>query len=340
MDFSHLADTLYFSTFIDSVEEKRLLLPDSLYLGEAAQVYFEENHIWVVDWRQNCIFRFDSEGCFMNCIYRLGEGPEEYQRINKLWVQDDKLYIHDNKGLKVNVYTVDGELRESIRCEHPFSDIEPLADDTFLCYTADYIHEHPTGLWFMDRHGKHKASLLSYDQPFPAVSHLWKFFYRTPDGGIGLFASGTDCFYAWTKDTLNTLACIDCVQPTPASLQGISSCWEVKEDFYTLPWFVDGSRWLFMCYAHFKGNEAYYALHSKEKGETLIYQSISVDVGRGKLLGSPVCSNRPDCLVTLSTNEDLSMIYEMMGNDEAAKQVEATLSSLWMKIYHFKKRTT
>lgn len=331
LDFTELSDTLFLSSFVDSVEEKSLVLPDSLFLGEAVQVYLNDTNIFVVDWRQNSIYRFDVNGQFLNCINRLGEGPEEYLCLNKMWVYNDVLCVHDSKGLKVNFYTLEGDFKGSLKCENHFSDIEMLSDDSFLCFTPIYIYDNPTGLWLMDRQGKFKSSLFSYDYSFPSISILWNYFYRTSNGNLGVFSPGNDSFFLFANDTIAMSAIVDCVQHTSASFAGTSSCWDVKEDFYNLPWFIDGNKWLFMCYSHFKGNEAYYVLYSKSERKSQIYKFISVDVGKGNLLGHPVCSNKPDCLVTLTPDDYLD---RMMGNN---KESEAINSSLLLKIYHFSK---
>lgn len=337
LDFSDLSDTLRFSTFIDSVEEKTLVLPDSLYLGEASQVYIDAANIFVTDWRQNCIYRFDKEGKFINEINCWGEGPEEYLRINKIWVHNDALYIYDSKGLKINYYTLEGDFKGRITCKNHFSDIEMLSDSLFLCFTPTYIYENPTGVWLMDNQGEFRCLLFSYDNPYPSVSSLWQYFYRTETGYVGLFSPGTDSFFSFIDDSLKVSATIDCVQRTPASFPGLSSCWNVKEDFYNLPWFVNGDKWLLMCYSHFKGSEAYYALYSKAKKECGIYKILSVDVCSGQLLGGPVSSNLADCLVTIVANDYLSMVYDMMGEKMPEEDIDnSSLSYLKLKIYYFR----
>lgn len=337
LDFSNLSDTLCFSTFIDSVGEKTLALPDSLYLGEAAQVYITADNIFVIDWRQNCIYRFGKEGKFLNEINHWGEGPEEYLRINKIWVDNDVLYIHDSKGLKINCYTLEGEFKGGIKCKNHFSDIEMLSDSTFLCFTPTYIYENPTGVWLMDNQGEFKRSLFSYDKPYPSISSLWHYFYQTETEHIGLFSPGTDNFFSFIDDSLKISATIDCAQSTPASFPGISSCWDVKEDFYNLLWFVNGDKWLLMCYSHFKGNEAYYALYSKTERKCEMYKVLSVDVGSSELLGYPVSSNMADCLVTLAANDYLSMAYDMIGKKMSKEDANnSSSSSLKLNIYYFR----
>lgn len=189
----------------------------------------------------------------------------------------------------------------------------------------------------MDNQGEFRRSLLSYNGPYPSISTLWHYFYRMETGHIGLFSPGTDSFLSFIDDSLRVSATIDCAQRTPASFPGISSCWDVKEDFYNLPWFVNGDKWLLMCYSHFKGSEAYYALYSKAKKECGIYEILSVDVGSGQLLGGPVSSNMADCLVTIVANDYLSMAYDMMGAKMPEEDTNnSSLSYLRLKIYYLK----
>lgn len=304
VDFSQTSDTLLFSCFIDSVESKYLVLPDSLFIGEATQIYLDSTDIFVVDRKLKRVFHFDRNGLFVNPIDRLGEGPEEYLQISNFWVHKKELYIEDNRSLKINIYAFNGEYQRSIRYEKRFSNITMVSDSLFLCFTPYFIYDNPVGVWTMGTDGKLKEELVSYNTSYPLVSLFWKYFYKTSKEETGLFSPVTNSFMTYHTDSLTTDIQMDCAQHTAAAFPGVSDCWQVKEDFYTQGWFIDGTDWLLSCFGRFQGNEAFYLLYSKTKKKVRIFRSINVDVGNVHQLGMPICSNLPNSLVTLIADDD------------------------------------
>lgn len=327
VDFSQTSDSLYLSTFVDSVENKYLVLPDSLFIGEASQIYVDSAGIFIVDRKWKCIFHFDNNGHFVNKIDRLGEGPEEYLFISNFWIWDKELYIEDNRSEKINIYTSDGMYKRTIKCDGRFSDIAMVSDSSFLCFTPYFVYDNPVGVWEMDRDGKIKKEVINYGE-YPAVGLFWKYFYQTSDGKLGLFSPVTHSFMTYQNDTLITTLEINSVQPTIASFPGISDGIMVKKEFYVPGWYIDGKNWLFSCYGRFREGEPSYLLYSKTDNEVYVYKNIIIDIGNARVLGMPIHSNLPNGLVTLLSEDDL------MGSNISVDFKQG--SSLLLQIYRMK----
>ena len=101
--------------FLNNVEIRILPLETNamnIFKGESSYVYFNDNNIFVFDVSQGSIFRFDKNGNFLNVVNRKGQGPEEYNVIFNINVDNNYIYALDRK--KILVYDFDGKYNKTI----------------------------------------------------------------------------------------------------------------------------------------------------------------------------------------------------------------------------------
>lgn len=78
VDLFNSIEELPMSSFIDTLISVRLELSSPLFFGVTSEILFTDTNIYVVDEKQTKIFRFNSQGKFLNTIGKLGNGPGEF----------------------------------------------------------------------------------------------------------------------------------------------------------------------------------------------------------------------------------------------------------------------
>ncbi|KYG78784.1 6-bladed beta-propeller [Roseivirga echinicomitans] len=74
------------------------------------------------------VFVYSDQGKFISTFNRQGDGPEEYGRIQHLWIKKDTLFIHDGQRGNINKYDFEGkylgQIKPSIKPTHyyPYHD--------------------------------------------------------------------------------------------------------------------------------------------------------------------------------------------------------------------------
>ncbi len=68
------------------------------------------------------VFIYSNEGKFISTFNREGDGPEEYGRIQHLWIKKDTLFIHDGQRGNINKYDFEGkylgQIKPSVKSAH------------------------------------------------------------------------------------------------------------------------------------------------------------------------------------------------------------------------------
>lgn len=85
-------------------------------LGNIKKVQKANNEFFVMaegSNRLSAIYRFSSDGKFLNRIGRLGNARNEYLKIGSFFVLNEKVYIADLNKNKILIYNIDGEFIDS-----------------------------------------------------------------------------------------------------------------------------------------------------------------------------------------------------------------------------------
>ncbi|MFV0420293.1 MAG: 6-bladed beta-propeller [Dysgonomonas sp.] len=77
---------------------------DSCLIGGAFKVIFKNNIFYILDKLSNQVVLFDQSGKYISKLHRVGQGPEEYIRIEDFIVVDKDIWICDNSIKKLICY--------------------------------------------------------------------------------------------------------------------------------------------------------------------------------------------------------------------------------------------
>jgi hypothetical protein len=112
-----------------------LSLENSLRIGKAAgkeEYMFQEigaievddaDRIYIADWKEPHIKIFDKNGVYLKTLGRRGQGPGEFQRINRLQIiNHNKLSVFDGNLKRLSIFSLDGDFEKSI----PIQKMSPL----------------------------------------------------------------------------------------------------------------------------------------------------------------------------------------------------------------------
>lgn len=80
---------------------------DSSLLGSIEKVTRRGNFIYIKS-GNSPLMMFDKEGCFRNCIGKIGSGPEEYPLLSDFDIKNENIYILTANKIQVYDCTVNG----------------------------------------------------------------------------------------------------------------------------------------------------------------------------------------------------------------------------------------
>ena len=126
-------------SFWEKVENLTLLPlqgPDSLIIGPGSELLIADDEYYLVDILSNHkIYRFSSDGTFLNEIGRTGKGPGEYLGIRNAAILGDTVVICASPRLKFLYYAKDGVLLREEVYEQPVEQAIP-AGSNYLVYAG------------------------------------------------------------------------------------------------------------------------------------------------------------------------------------------------------------
>ncbi|KYG85028.1 hypothetical protein AWW67_17460 [Roseivirga seohaensis] len=97
------------SEMIESIEIMGLEETDEGLLSGVYNFSQANNRIVFPSGSEGDVFIYSNEGKFISTFNREGDGPEEYGRIQHLWIKKDTLFIHDGQRGNINKYDFDGK---------------------------------------------------------------------------------------------------------------------------------------------------------------------------------------------------------------------------------------
>jgi hypothetical protein len=127
-----------------------LSLKNPLRIGEAAgkeEYMFQEigaievddaERIYISDWKESHIKIYDKSGVYLITLGRKGQGPGEFERINRLQIVDGrKLVVYDGNLKRLSVFSLDGDFEKSIPIQmlSPL-DVRLISDGNFFVKAA------------------------------------------------------------------------------------------------------------------------------------------------------------------------------------------------------------
>ncbi|MDD4819823.1 MAG: 6-bladed beta-propeller [Flavobacteriales bacterium] len=123
------------SDVCDSIEYVKLETNEKCLIGYITKIIPIGDSLLVVDKETaRKIFLFDGSGKFIRQISQRGEGPQEYEIITDVAVNNNQICIIDGARLKLLLYNIDGTFIKSIRLDYNVNKIEYSSKDMLAMY--------------------------------------------------------------------------------------------------------------------------------------------------------------------------------------------------------------
>ncbi|MCH7396948.1 6-bladed beta-propeller [Belliella sp. DSM 107340] len=106
VDPRSVEESILLSELVDSVFYIKLETRSESILGDQVnRIIIKESYIYVVDIGQDIVFVFDKNGKFVSKLDKLGDGPDQYNFLSHIFVDDNEEYIEvvDGRGEKARI---------------------------------------------------------------------------------------------------------------------------------------------------------------------------------------------------------------------------------------------
>lgn len=148
---------------------------------------------------------FSYDGSFIRNVGHIGRGPGEYLSLCHFDINPEKdlIYILDDMGRKIMVYSYSGEMKRAIQYDGFPVDFAVMPDGELLLYYPQNNSETvPRGLWRADSDGVLKEHLVSIDPDFTHIVILNHYLVHINPETVGFMGlEDRDEFYHITSDT-------------------------------------------------------------------------------------------------------------------------------------------
>ena len=98
------------SHFFDVIENLEVTVfeeTDSSLFGSIQKVVFDEENVFVLEGKGKRLFKYSIYGEYINSIYSVGNGPNQYNTIDDFLIDDDKLVLLDAQKRRLLYWTKD-----------------------------------------------------------------------------------------------------------------------------------------------------------------------------------------------------------------------------------------
>ena len=148
-------DTLYYSTFVDSIKYIHLETSEECLIGEISDAILTSNNIFIFDKYKQVIWIFDINGNYLNCISKRGNGPGEYSNICQIDYDKEKHIIAtlDMWTKSILYYSLDGDFIKKIELERHATNFKIIPEEGYIISIAGEAKE-DAGIYLTDIKGK------------------------------------------------------------------------------------------------------------------------------------------------------------------------------------------
>jgi hypothetical protein len=102
---------------IGDYDTVRLETTDNSLLGSISQLHILDDKLYILNEKSNTIFIFSNTGKYINKIYTVGRGPDEYTRIGNFSVDyiNKQIVVIDLSSKKILIYDSEGNHRNTVK---------------------------------------------------------------------------------------------------------------------------------------------------------------------------------------------------------------------------------
>ena len=245
----HLLDTtqdsLYYSMFVDSISYIALEDKDECLIGRVSDVIITNEHLFVLDGKQQIVWGFDRDGKYQFNINKRGNGPGEYMRLVQFEYDKERneLLLLDGWSKSILHYTVDGKFVKSEALDIYCSDFK-IVDDGYILSMLGGSDSLGGVFHYVSDEGKSRKLIgRSYDLP---CNYDWEMVNY--DGNIGLMAPPLDNIL-YACDSLGQLVerISFRMHPLPSDKYETNETMEHLSDFVRTN-YMESSHWIYATY--------------------------------------------------------------------------------------------
>lgn len=244
---ANVKDTLYYSSFIDSISYIPLQTTDSCLIGQIKDVIIRDNMIFVHDKQLHTIWIFDNEGNYKSNISRKGSGPEEYATLNKITYNNvnKQITILDIWTQSILTYDLSGHFIKRIKLDTYPTDFVKL-DDTSYILSRIGEKDSLAGFYLADSSGHKTEMLIQRSQKQLFVDNFeWDF--SNFDDTIAFMAPNLDNNVYHHVNGKLTKAYPIHILPSSTTEYEPGSTSFYSEDFKRTT-YIENSKWIFLTY--------------------------------------------------------------------------------------------
>lgn len=154
-------NSIEYSLFVDSIKYIELETTDSCLIGSIKDIAIYQNRMFIFDEQQQTIWEFDREGKYINKIFKLGDGPEDYSQISQFEYDSAKnLVVVLSPGKEALLfYTPESEYIKTINLEMRFEDFKICPEGGFVLSNAG-SDEPTSGIYYVNDYGQEMECLV------------------------------------------------------------------------------------------------------------------------------------------------------------------------------------
>lgn len=115
-------------------------LSDTMFLAQPTQIQLDkEKNVYAIDFKQNCIFVFDSTGKFINKIGEKGSAPGEFDAPSEFNYVNGKLFVYDPQNGRFQILDKHGNYHTSFKVFQMLNSfvVSPSSENIFAVLNSD-----------------------------------------------------------------------------------------------------------------------------------------------------------------------------------------------------------
>ncbi|MBO7115173.1 MAG: 6-bladed beta-propeller [Bacteroidaceae bacterium] len=230
--------------------------PDS-YVQSVDDVKFKGDTIIV---RSNeTLFFFNRQGEYLGRFCRQGNGSGNYRTIARFDIQPStgELIIFDNQSSALVIYGFDGTYHRKVPMADYVTDFAVLPNGDFLLTNPIHYRgkEYRRGLWQVDRNGRFRKQIVTYDENFLHVSINNPYLNHISPDVIGFMGvEDNDLFYHLEDDSLSVTCRMTTDVVIPDDIKNNDKVFINPQMEYTKCGYLETERFLYFVATNYGAN--------------------------------------------------------------------------------------
>lgn len=121
----------------------------------------EEGNIYVLDFRECRIQKYDKDGNYLLTIGRKGQGPGEFTQASRMNLDKEKIYVNESR--KIHIFDTKGEFKRSITLQYPVTSYGITKEGNILGHSYTFSEEGQRyDIVLVDPEGKRIKTIVSF----------------------------------------------------------------------------------------------------------------------------------------------------------------------------------